>query len=264
MRTTDFSKVLFDALQFSGNDRQNISAETFAQFRDFAQFRLREAWESNQWPDIVRIAPFTTITDAPEIGQNSDTSGITYFIPDANASEILGVWNRNPQDSSRAVAYNYNLYDNGTTKKVIVMGIVSEGWYLYRLPCPVLTGDVFDTTIVYHSGVQIYFDSGSNTGTLVPVAGKPHSGNFYTCAVTSTTAGQSPSTTPSSWVKIDIPYIFGSYMSWGCTANWLQSEMLLQEAGAIEGKAKEVLELEYDKLLRQQAQFGKINMSRTY
>ena len=264
MRTVDFSQVLFDALQFSGNDRNNITADTFSQFRDFAQFRLREAWESNQWTDVVRLKYFTTQTDAPQGTISVGDTGITYFIQDQDASEVLGVWNRNPMDSTRAVNLGYTLYDDGTTKKVIVMSIINEGWYLYRLPVPALTGDPYDPTVVYYQGAQIYFDSGSGTGALMPVLGKPHSGNFYICNANSTQAGQNPINYPSSWTKIDIPYIFGMYMAWGSAANWFVSETLVTEAASLEAKAKEVIDLEYDKFLRQQAQFGKINMAQTY
>jgi Fe-S cluster biosynthesis and repair protein YggX len=53
-------------------------------------------------------------------------------------------------------------------------------------------------------------------------------------------------------------------MAWGSAANWFVSETMINEATVIEQKAQQVLEQEYDKFLRQQAQFGKINMSRTY
>jgi len=255
MRTSDFSKILFDALQYSGNDRHNITAETFAQFRDFASSRLREAWESSQWADICRIEQFTT-----SVGSN----GETYFTPVSEADEILGVFSRNPQETTKAVEVMYQIYDNGTSHNVVVNQNLSSGWYLYRKDCPVLEGDLYSPTVNYYQDAQIYFDSGSGSGVYTPVAGKPHSGNFYVCLAVTTTAGQNPNTHPALWRKIEIPYVFSQFMAWGASASWFVSEGLIQEAAAIEGKAKEVLELEYDKMLRQQGQFGKINMIRTY
>jgi hypothetical protein len=82
--------------------------------------------------------------------------------------------------------------------------------------------------------------------------------------VASTTAGQNPNTHPAFWTKTDIPYIFSAFMAWGSAANWLVSEGQIQEAATIEAKANQVLEQEYDKFLRQQGQFGKINMTNTY
>lgn len=255
MRTADFSTILFNSLQFSGNDRNNISDETFQQFRDFASTSLREAWETVQWSDICRIVDFTTTVDA---------NGVGYFLPASEAGEILGVFSRNPQSSTKAVELEYGLYDDGSTKKVIINANISTGSYLYRKECPTLNGDIYNPSLVYYAGSQIYFDAGSGTGTYTPVAGKPHTGNFYTCAVANTTAGQNPNTHPASWTKIEIPYVFSSFVSWNCCAMWYASEGMMQEAGVMDGKAKLILEQEYDKFLSQQAQFGRINMYKTY
>jgi hypothetical protein len=255
MRTTDFSKVLFDALQYSGNDRHNITSETFAQFRDFASARMREAWESNQWADVCRLSPFTASIDA---------NNVNYFTPVEEADEILGVYARNPQETTKAVPLSYQIYDSGSTRRVIINNQQSEGYYLYRKDCPSLEGELYSPTVVYYQGAQVYFDSGSGTGSYTPVLGKPHAGNFYICTAASTTAGQNPNSHPASWTKIEIPYIFSSFMSWASAANWFVSEGQIEEASVIEGKSREVLELEYDKFLRQQGQFGKINMIQTY
>ncbi len=255
MRTTDFSKILFDALQYSGNDRHNITSETFSQFRDFASARLREIWELQQWPDVCRLAQFTTSVDA---------NNVASFTPVTEADEILAVYSRNPQESTKAVLLNYQLYDDGTTRKCIINSSITEGYYLYRKDCPSLEGDLYSPSTVYYQNAQIYFDSGSGTGTYTPVTGKPHNGNFYICTASSTTAGQNPNTHPSLWTKIEIPYIFGQFMSWASASNWFVSETMIQEAGVVEGKAKEILEYELDKLMSQQSQFGRINMTRTY
>jgi hypothetical protein len=255
MRTIDFSKVLFDALQYSGNDRHNITSETFAQFRDFGSARLREAWESNQWADICRLSPFTT---------SFDVNNVAYFNPANEADEILGVYSRNPQETTKAIQVAYQIYDSGSERRVIIGNQMAEGWYMYRLDCPSLDGELYSPTVVYFQGAQVYFDSGSGTGSYTPVLGKPHSGNFYICTATTTTAGQNPNSHPSLWTKIEIPYIFGSFMSWASAANWFVSEGQIQEASVVESKAKEVLDFEYDKFLRQQGQVGKINMTNTY
>lgn len=256
MKTIDFSKVLFNALQYSGNDRNNISDETFQQFRDFCSTSMREAWETIQWSDICRIVDFTTTLDS--------VTGINYFVPSSDASEILGVFSRNPQSSTKAVELEYSLYDTGTEKRVIINPNISTGSYLYRKPCPDLNGDLYNSSTVYYSGSQIYFDTGSGTGTYTPIAGKPHTANFYICNVTATTAGQNPNNTPSAWTKIEIPYIFGSFMSWSACAFWYVSEGMMQEASVVDAKSKEILEKEYDKFLHQQGQFGRINMYKTY
>lgn len=254
MRTSNYSQILFDGLQYSGNDRQNITDETFAQFRDFSNARMREAWEANNWSDICRLIPFTTTTDS---------NLVVSFAPTAEAGEILSVYNGNPQESTRAIQVQYSIYEEDGGRKVIVSSVITTGFYLYRIACPELTGDLYSPTVTYYTGVQVYFDSGSGTGSYTPVLGKPHAGNFYTC-VTTTSAGQNPNSHPSLWTKVNIPYIFASFMSWASAANWLVSEGQMQEATVIEGKATQVLDMEYDKFLRQQSQFGRINMTNTY
>ena len=256
MRTADFSQILFEALQYSGNDRYNINDETFGQFRDFANARLREAWESNEWPDLCRIAQFTTTTDA---------NGVVSFSLASTASEILGVFTKNPQVTTRLQEIGYDIYNDGTSTKVILQNsTVANGWYHHRTKCPTLEGDLYSPSVIYFQGAQVYFDSGSGTGTYMPVSGKPHSGNFYTCAVASTIAGQNPNTHPSSWTLVKIPYIFAPFLSWGSAANWFASENLIQEAGAIEAKANERLALEVDKVARQQNQTSKIRFINPY
>lgn len=251
MRTIDFSQVLFNALQFSGNDRHNIMPETFAQFRDFASTRMREAWESFEWQDVCRLAQFTS----------TEVDGARSFTPATEADEILAVFDKNPLATSRALNKDYTLYFDGTTERVVVA--MDAGWYVYRVKCPELTGDKWDSTVAYSIGAQAYFDEGSGTGTYTPVAGKPHLGNFFAC-VAPTLAGESPSTHPAKWSKLKIPYVFGSYIAWGSTANWQISEGMVQEAAVIESKAREALENEYDKATRQQGQYNRLSVIRTY
>lgn len=255
MRTVDFSQVFFNALQFSGNDRQNIQPETFAQFRDFINYRLREIWESFPWTETTVITNFTVTV----------ANDIAYFTPAANADEILGVFNKNPLVTSRALDIDYKIWEDNGTEKVVISNSLSEGWYLYRKSCPQLTGDLYNNTLSggYSVGAQVYFDSGSGTGTFLPVAGKPHAGNFYNCIAVAN-AGESPSTHPAKWQKVEIPYNFGTPLAWGSTANWFLSEGMMNEAAVIEQKYEQVREQEYDKATRQQGQITRLNMVRTY
>lgn len=256
MRTTDFSQILFEALQYSGNDRHNITDETFAQFRDFVTARLREAWEQDEWPDLCRLAQFTTSIDANNV--------VSFTLP-SDAGEVLGVFNKNPQASTRVTDLGYELYDDGTTTKVIVQNkILQDGWFHYRIKCPILTGDLYDSSITYQQGTQVYFDSGSGQGTYVPISGKPHYGNFYVALATTIAAGHTPKTHPSEWQKIEIPYIFCHYCAWGAAANWLVSEGLLQEAAGLDSKAASMLTVEADKIARQQNQISKIRFINPY
>jgi hypothetical protein len=255
MRSTDFSTVLFEALQYAGQDRHNIRFESFAQFRDFCGARMRNVWEMQNWPDIIRLAAFTSLDDG---------SGIPYFLPDSNAGEVLGVFNKNPQLTTKGLSVGFELYDNGTEQRVIIgQKLLDAGFYRYRIKFTPIVGDLYSASTIYYQGSQVYFDSGSNTGSYMPIAGKPHSGNFYNC-ITNTSAGESPYTHPAKWQKVSIPYIFGPYMSWASAADWMVSEGNVEGAAVLEQKANSILDLELDKMLRQQGQFDKLNMTNTY
>jgi hypothetical protein len=254
MRTIDFSQIFFNALQFSGNDRQNINTETFSQFRDFISYRLREIWESFPWTEATVLTNFNVTTE----------NGVAFFVPPVEADEILGVFSKNPLTTSRLSELDYKIWQDGTVQKVVIANQLADGWFHYRKACPELKGDLFNASTVYFQSSQVYFDSGSGTGTYMPVAGKPHSGNFYECIVQSTISGDSPASAPSKWRKIDIPYNFGTPLAWGSTANWFLSEGMIQEAAAIEQKYEAAREQEYDKATRQQGQVTRMNMIRTY
>lgn len=256
MRTTDFSNILFESLQYAGQDRHNIRAETFAQFRDFSNARLRSVWELANWPDVIRLSAFTTVIDP--------VTDVPYFTPAAEAGEILNVYNKNPQVTTRSIDVGYELYSDGTNSRVIIgQKLLDSGFYRYRKKLTPINGELYSPTTVYYTGAQAYFDTGSNTGTYMPVLGRPHTANFYTCLST-TNAGENPTTHPAKWSKIEIPYVFGPYMAWGSAADWMVSEGNVEGAAVLEQKANGILDLELDKVLRQQGQFDRINMTKTY
>ena len=254
MRTTHFSPILFNALQYSGQDRHIISEETFAQFRDFINERVRHAWESQDWPDLLRVVQLVLTDDGNGL--------VTAAIP-ADAGEILNCYDRDPLVSTRASGLSFRIYDNGTVQKLVLPADPGTAYAEYRTKRPELVGDLYAPAVAYSIGAQVYFDSGSNTGTYTPVAGKPHYGNFYNC-LEATTAGQSPSTHPVKWQIVQIPYLFASYAARGAFSDWLKSELQLEAAQVAEAEAQNTLTEAIDIILRQQKQVNRINMNRTY
>jgi len=254
MRTTHFSPILFNALQYSGQDRHNISEETFAQFRDFINERVRHAWESQDWPDLIRVAQLVVTDDGNGL--------VTAAIP-ADAGEVLTCYDKDPLVSTRASQLSFRLYDDGTVQKLVLPSDPGTVYADYRIKRPDLVGDLYGASIAYSVGAQVYFDSGSNTGTLIPIPGKPHYGNFYNC-LEATTAGQSPSTHPAKWQIVQIPYLFASYAARGAFSDWLKSELQLEAAQVAEAEAQNTLTEAIDVILRQQKQVNRINMNRTY
>jgi hypothetical protein len=84
------------------------------------------------------------------------------------------------------------------------------------------------------------------------------SGNFYTC-VAVTAAGESPESAPAKWAVVELPYTFRQYLIQGGYADWLTADGQTDKAGAMEGVAQQLLEMEADKLQRQQGQVGRLN-----
>lgn len=253
MRTTDFSTILFEALQFSGNDRSVITPRGFSQFRDFINARLRFAWEAFDWPDVVRLQELTVSVN------DGDT---TAALP-ANAGHVLGVYLSNPLKSTRAVSIPYRLFDYGNGVVLNFPTDPDAAWAEYRLRPPSLTGDLYSNTVFYVIGSQVYFDSGSGTGTFQPMPGRPYNGNFYNCIV-ATNAGETPLTHPAKWQKVEIPYAFSNYLARAAYSDWLRSEMQPDVAQIAEQEAESLLVQLIDVVVRQQRQNGRINVSRTY
>lgn len=253
MRTTHFSPILFNALQLSGQDRHHISSETFAQFRDFISERIRMIWESQEWPDTTRVAQLVI---------TANNGLVTGAIP-ADAGEILNCFDRDPLVSTRASGISFRLYDNGTTGYLVFGSDPGTVYAEYRTKRPELVGDLYDATVAYSPGAQVYFDSGSNLGVYTPQSGKPHYGNFYNC-LDYTTAGQSPHTHPAKWQIVTIPYLFASYAARGAYADWLRSELQVEAAQVAEAEAERIMADTVDIILRQQQQVKGINMNRTY
>ena len=82
MKSIDFSRILIDAVQICGLDRTDITYDTFCQIRDFANTRVRMAWEYDKWPDLVRFEPITVQTD----------NIINYVVKPSGAGEVYAIW----------------------------------------------------------------------------------------------------------------------------------------------------------------------------
>lgn len=170
--------------------------------------------------------------------------------------EFLGAWDQNPRITTKLCKLPYTLDQDGAQftqlRNKFNYGWIpasanfSYVWLLYRIQRPLLTGDVVSLTTTYAAGAQVYFKSASGTG------------NFWTAIAP--TVGQTPDTTPAQWTLVQLPYIFRSYLIEGGYADWLTSDGQADKAGAREGMANAALELEVDKLQRQQQQVNRFDM----
>lgn len=258
MRLADFSTVLFDAVNLCGYDLSNITAQNFRTVRQFANQRLRIAWESYPWSSLTRFVE-------QGVSHNQSTDLRTVSIPE-DSGEVVGVYSKNPLSTTQSVYVSYALTDINGVETIVVNTPLQSVWIEYRIKRPELTGDVWDASQTYRANTQVYFDSGSGTGTLMPIAGYPHSGNFYTASVNILDGTKPPYVGGGNpnWVKVQIPYMFASYISRAIYADFLRSEQQYEDAGKADLDAAAVLEQEYDKELRQQGQIRRINFIDTY
>jgi hypothetical protein len=157
----------------------------------------------------------------------------------------------------------YYLDDDGTNRRIIIMDSTTPVWVEYRLPKPDLFGESYNANSVYSVGAQVYFDSGTNTGSYLPSTTAASSGNFYTCT-TATTQGQSPTSTPNSWSLVKVPYFCGDYVTKAVFSDYLRTEGQIDNAAMAEAEAENVKMLQIDRVLRAEGQIRRMNMINTY
>lgn len=253
MKTVDFNKILTDAINLCGLDRDEFTVQTFRQMRDFASARLRFAWEYDRFPDLVR---YTNVATSNE--------GETYYcVKPSDAGEIMNIWDKNPLVGTRARVVPYVIQVTDTEERLVVLKNYTEGLYIeYRIEPIEFKGNPWSNSTEYSAGAQVYFDSGSNSGTLQQVEGKDYSANFYECLLLNT--NHIPSQNPTVWKKINIPYIFGPYLSRAILSDYLRSEGQFDSAIQADNEAKLYLDMEIDKIVRQQGQNQNFTFIKSY
>ena len=233
MRTLKFSNVVYGVAQLAGLDRDNLPTHFFKQVRDLANPRMALAWETEYWPDLLRISELTVTT----------TDSVSTIAYPTNAGEILEVCSKNPRKTTIRAGVGFILYDDGTDsdtnsgKTITVFTTTSPLYVEYRINRPTLTGDVWVNSS-YASGAQAYY-----------------SGDFYTA-----NTGTATSFTPSEWDKVLMPKIFESYLVRGIYADYLRANGQPDIAVAEDQNAEAVITLEADKLYRQQGQVRRANV----
>ena len=126
---------------------------------------------------------------------------------------LMGVTDEHPKLNNGAAEVSFWLSENGVQ-------VLEEREYVhleFRLAVPRIKGAVYDAALVYTAttnpltNAQIYF---------VPASGV---GNFYDC-VTTTNAGESPTTHAAKWSKVEIPAVLERYLVHGVYADWLEMD----------------------------------------
>jgi len=237
MQTLKFSNVIYGVAQLAGLDRDNLPGHFFKQVRDLANSRVAFAWETEYWPDLLRISELAVTTE-------SDVSTIAY---PTDAGEILEVYSKNPRKTTLHSSVGFVLYDDGTDsdtnsgKTVTVFSTTSPLYVEYRIARPELSGDSgYNASTAYADDTQIYY---------------PTTGHFYTrkANTAGTEVGVAPTVT-DDWDKALVPKIFENYLIRGIYADYLRANGQSDVAAAEDRNAEGIITMEADKVYRQQGQ----------
>ena len=345
MNKIDFSTLLFRFAQMSGLDRDSLTLNNFKMFRDFVNGRYELVRNSDYWPPLIRITPYsgryvttTTFLDTTVSGSTYDAingvykvtgyddsgypfytingnesgpciyrgaytwnlsingrtpaatvyystsnlvegtnswgivsgpspvpsivttsvSGPRTFALDGDIGDVLQVYDKDPRTTTRARNVKYYLYEDGTDQFINVMEDVDPIYIEYKLEKPDLFGNPFTSGSTYYAGAQVYFETSTNSGSLLPDPTRPQSGNFYNCLVNGTTL--SPTDSPNSWELVEIPFFVGEYLIRGSHSDYLRSESQFDQATQVEMEAEAVRQAEVEKVLREKGQVRRINM----
>jgi hypothetical protein len=282
MRTIDFETILAQSLQMCGLDRENISVETFNQFRDFANHRIRFGFEFDIWPQLLRTTKMPIVHQSdvhyiviPDDGIVTNNEG-TFKI---DIGDVMQITIEDPRTTGKVteLSFTFDEYDShvgnnvfNTVQRLIVSDKDSQFAYVtYRIKCPELIGDIWSSG-TYYPGQQVYWAYSSGKY-FAPTTGPSYSGkkgNFWKCISESTTSPNvNNNNAPASsdkWEKIKIPAFLGNFIIKGCHADWLRSEMQIEYAQAIEKEALAVLDFEVGKAIIQQGVQPRLKFNQIY
>lgn len=283
MRTIDYETILAQAFQLTGLDRENVNTQDFNQIRDFANFRIRLAWEYDAWPDLLRTTLFPVVNDntmhyviIPNDGIVTNSQG-TFKV---NVGDIFQVTKEDPRTMGKhtVVGFSVDEYDQvvdgavqDTVKRLIIDSAnTNEVYVTYRLECPELVGDLYQSGITYQPGQQVYYAYSSDSyfapTTGVLYAGKK--GNFWKCLEATSTKpnidGNSSPTAGDKWEKVKIPLFLGQFIIKGVHADWLKSEMQIDFGRTIDLESQSLLDFEVHKIITQQGHSPKLNFNQIY
>lgn len=258
MRTVYFSEVMHTALQLCGLDRALTTPERFAMVRDFASMRLRSVWEMNEWTDLMQISKCPTVLipteDQPSNNGFLNKAGRRQITLPSGVGQVITVWNRDPV-AQNSVQKDFDIVGDDVFLK---NDVDSDVYVESRLECPRLFGDAWRTDLSYHKGAQVYYDSGSESGSLTPVSGYATQGDFYEYT------GETPSGTGSiptigSWQRIRIPKLFANAIIHGIHSDFRRSTNELEASQAAEQDCQRAIDAALDQTLRQQGSTRPIN-----
>ena len=284
MRKVKYEDVLRGAAESTGRIYDTLSNDEFALFRGFISRRLREAWESEYWPELM-------LTETRRYGTGSwsalgssagaySTDEIVYHSSNyyqaseaTSSGEVPGVSSKwtlitdfhhfigyeQPRQTKLGQMYrivnkdsrinnNWIEYDFTLSSSGVTLINGPDLPYIeFRKRAPELTGSDWDTAATYAVDGQAYY-----------------SGDFWNALTVRDASTAAPTISDTTnWEKVDIPYIFKPYLEKAAASDMLLLDEKPDLAMAQQTMAREALDIEAIKLYRQQGQSSRIRV-RTY
>lgn len=263
MRTVTFQSVLYYvAARLGLEPERNLLPAQARAFGRFIEERVREAWESFQWPELCPTeeryyrpvySPADTYAIDDEV-YDADEEGYFRSLQDANAGnevtddafweeitetmdrfialdqedeepigEIFNAWEADPRVTTRAIPAAFTLDADGAH---FGLDAPLSIWLSYRIRPSLFSGELWDSTTSYEEGAVVY----SST-----------SGECYLATADSVNINPATDTNESAWVRQKLPAILAPFVKYAVTSD------ALDEDGQTD-KARLKLSEAYDKL----------------
>jgi len=221
MRRVQYKEVLRGAAETSGRAFSILSTEDANLFRGFIGRRLREAWESNFWPELMVVEERTITSKTIPYAETGKS----------DLGEVLRITDADPQTTHSLTDYEFTLTSAGLNIPSYT-GTATSLWVSHRKQAPELTGEnwvagTYDSgSQVYHTTLGDFYDQESSLSSDVVPPGSP-------------------------WVRVDFPYAFKSYCERAAASDILLLDEKADLAMAQKQQADDALSVEMVKLRQQ-------------
>ena len=128
-----FTNVVSGVAQLAGLDRDALPNHFFKAVRDLADHRLSMAWNSEYWPELIRITSAT-------VSKTNDAAPYFYNLPDT-VGEGLDVYNKNPESTTQTAPIAWKYSHDGSNRRIVLRDSDTPVYVEYRLSNPSLTQD---------------------------------------------------------------------------------------------------------------------------
>jgi len=221
MRTETYTKYISRMQALLGVDA--ASTTELAEWRQYFQRNMRFAWDFFEWPDVCETEEFVP-----------DTNGFIAIEEGGNAiGEVLAVFDGDPDGEDAVNDCAFRIVKDGLR---IQPDTYSSVWIYYRRQMPAYDASDYGSGTAYTAGGETYY---------------PTTGRFYNAIVDTT--GNAP-TNEDYWEEAGIPRSLFEYVVGASYADALLPQGFMEKSRAAKADARALLELEIDKVARQQRQ----------